>query len=430
MKEPGGVGADALSAIHEITAKIVASLDLDQTLATIVRAMCEILSADIGAIYLIDEEAGVLRLRGIHGQRSPAWEGHTMSLDRGMNAMAIRTGQIQRVDDYLRFPPELRAQTPVIGEEPMRAVMTAPMMHRGRRLGSMGVVRREPRPFNDKELVLLEMLADHASIAVANALAFEELETLRARETAQLREHAERMAALDKAKSDFLQLASHELRSPVAVIRGYVSMLDDGTIAPQDSPRVLRTLMGKTQQMNVLINEMLETARLEAGPIDLHRREMDLRAAVQSSVARMQPVLPAESPIALSLPDQPVPVSIDSARIEIVIANLLDNAVKYSRGAPKVECRLTVRDSTASIEVRDSGIGIDPRDFPRLFQRFSRISSEATRSIGGTGLGLYLARELARQHGGDIAVESQPGKGSSFVVSLPLAGTGAAQVGD
>ena len=87
MAQKNGVGVDALSAVHEITAKIVASLDLDQTLATIARAMCEVISADIGAIYLIDEPAGLLRLRGISGQRSKHWEGHTMSLDRGMNAI-------------------------------------------------------------------------------------------------------------------------------------------------------------------------------------------------------------------------------------------------------------------------------------------------------------------------------------------------------
>src|SRR5436309_7596544 len=207
MSEKNGVGVDALSAVHEITAKTVASLDLDETLASIAKAMWDLLSADIGAIYLIDEPAGLLRLRGISGERSKNWQGHTMSLDRGMNAMAIRTGQIQRVDDYSRFPPEQRAQTPVVEDEPMRAVMAAPMTHRGKRLGSMGAVRREPRPFSDNDLVLLEMLADHASIAVANALAFEELERLRAGETAQLREHAGRMASLEKAKSESLQLA-------------------------------------------------------------------------------------------------------------------------------------------------------------------------------------------------------------------------------
>src|SRR3989440_2340975 len=303
MAQKKGVGADALAAVHEIPAKIVASLDLDQTLATIARAMCDCLSADIGAIYLIDEPAGVIRLRGIYGQRSKHWEGHTMALERGMNAMAIRTGQIQRVDDYARFPPEQRAETPVIDDEPFRAVITAPMTHRGKRLGSMGAVRREPKAFSDNDLVLLEMLADHASIAVANALAFEELETLRSRETAQLREHADRMAALEKAKSELLQLASHELRSPIGVVRGYLSMLHDGSLGPGDLAKVLPVLMAKTQQMNLLINEMLETARLEVGPIELQIRRTDLRNVVRLTVDRMQPLLPADAPIRLTLPE-------------------------------------------------------------------------------------------------------------------------------
>ena len=114
MSEKNGVGVDALSAVHEITAKIVASLDLDETLASIAKAMCDLLSADIGAIYLIDEPAGLLRLRGISGERSKNWQGHTMSLDRGMNAMAIRTGQIQRVDKAINHTNGIALLDPLI----------------------------------------------------------------------------------------------------------------------------------------------------------------------------------------------------------------------------------------------------------------------------------------------------------------------------
>jgi signal transduction histidine kinase len=419
-KETDGVGVDALSAVHEITAKIVASLDLNETLATIARAMCEVLAADVGAIYLLDEQAGVIRLRGIYGQRSKAWDGHTMGLDRGMNAMAIRTGQIQRVDDYFKAPPEMRAQTPV-DEQPFGAVITAPLTHRGKRLGSMAAVRHEPRPFSDRELVLLEMLADHASIAVANALAHEELETLRARETAQFREHADRMAALDRAKSEFLQLASHELRSPIGVVRGYLSMLNDGSLRSSDLSRVLPMLMAKTQQVNVLINEMLETARLDTGPLELQLRRVDLRNIVRLTVDRMEPLLPADAPIRLSLPPQPVTVEADAGRIETALTNLLDNAIKYSPDKPEVSCGVSVNDGRAYVEIRDTGIGIAREDLPRLFQRFSRISSESTRTISGTGLGLYIARELVQRHRGDITVSSTPGSGSAFCVSLPLA---------
>ena len=423
MHQQTGVGVDALAAIHDITAKIVASLDLDETLATIARAICEVLACDIGAIYLIDEPAGLLRLRGIHGQRSNTWEGHTMSLDRGMNAMAIRTGQIQRIDDYFTFSSELRAQTPVIEEEPMRAVITAPLAHRGKRLGSVGAVRREPRPFSDRDLVLLEMLADHASIAVANALAYEELEKLRARETAQLREHAERMAALDQAKSEFLQLASHELRSPMGVLRGYLSMLEDGSLGAGDLPRILPMLLAKTQQINLLINEMLETARLDAGPVELQLRRVDLREIVEGAVARMRPLLSAEAPIRLSVPPDPVFVDIDIARLDTVFSNLLDNAIKYSPGTPDVSCTVGVNHARAYVEIRDRGVGIAEQDLPRLFQRFSRVISESTRAIGGTGLGLYIAKQLVERHLGDISVTSEPGRGTAFFVSLPLAST-------
>jgi len=298
-------------------------------------------------------------------------------------------------------------------------VITAPMNHRGRRLGSMGAVRREVRPFSDLDLVLLEMLAAHASIAVANALAFEELETAQARETAQLREHADRMAALEKAKSEFLQLASHELRSPIGVVRGYLSMLVDGSLSANDLPKILPILMAKTQQMNLVINEMLETARLEAGPIELQKRLIDLRDVVRQAVEKMQPVA-GETPIQLRLPEREVPVLVDAARLETVIMNLLDNAVKYSRGEPHVTCALEVDGQIAEVEIRDEGIGIDQYDIPKLFERFSRISNEATHAIGGTGLGLYIARQLARQHGGDITVSSAPGVGTTFCVTVPL----------
>jgi signal transduction histidine kinase len=226
---------------------------------------------------------------------------------------------------------------------------------------------------------------------------------------------------LDKAKSEFLQLASHELRSPIGVLRGYLSLLQDGSVATDDLPRILPILMAKTQQMNLVINEMLETARLEAGPIDLARRVVDLREVVRQSVEKMQPVAGA-SPIQLELPEHEVRASVDAARLDTVIMNLLDNALKYSGGKPRVTCALEVDDQYAEIQVRDQGIGIHSKDIPRLFERFSRIATEATHSIPGTGLGLYIARELVRQHGGDITVSSRPGAGSVFKVMLPLEG--------
>jgi two-component system phosphate regulon sensor histidine kinase PhoR len=110
----------------------------------------------------------------------------------------------------------------------------------------------------------------------------------------------------------------------------------------------------------------------------------------------------------------------DENRVQSIVTNLLDNAVKYSLGARDVECILTVKEDTAEIQVRDHGIGIDTKDLPRLFQRFSRVVTDENRHTSGTGLGLYVARELARQQGGDITVTSTLGEGSCFRVTLPL----------
>jgi signal transduction histidine kinase len=179
--------------------------------------------------------------------------------------------------------------------------------------------------------------------------------------------------------------------------------------------------MAKTQQINLLVNEMLETARLEAGPIDLQLRYMDLRDIVRVAVDRMQPLVAAGTPIALKLPDRPVMSRVDPGRLETVIANLIDNAVKYSPQDPRVECELRVEAETAQISVKDNGIGIAHEDIAKLFKRFSRIATEETHAIGGTGLGLYIARQLVVRHGGDITVTSRPGVGSVFCISLPLA---------
>jgi signal transduction histidine kinase len=241
-----------------------------------------------------------------------------------------------------------------------------------------------------------------------------------ARETAQLREHGERMAALEKTKSEFLQLASHELRSPIGVVRGYLSMLEDGTLGPGDLPRVLPILSAKIQQVNLLMNELLETARLEARPVALALHPIDLRDVVRDSVRIMEPLVGVGPPIRVVVPDTEVPVLADGNRLESILTNLIDNAVKYSPGDREVDCSLTVSGDTAQVRVRDHGIGIGARDQQRLFQRFSRVVTDQNRHTSGTGLGLYIARELARQHGGDITVTSTVGEGSCFTVTLPL----------
>jgi len=231
----------------------------------------------------------------------------------------------------------------------------------------------------------------------------------------------ERLAAMERAKGQFLNLASHELRGPVAIIRGYMSMLERGTLGPLNPAglRAVRVMSAKAAEMNALIEQMLEAARLEEGRLRLEVRDADVRGIAERAIEVMRLLADDAHPLRLRVDGEPLLAAVDAARIQTILTNLVDNAIKYSPAGGEVECRVTGTGESVRIAVRDHGVGIAPEDQERLFSRFGRISSEATRHIPGIGLGLYLARELARLQGGDIAVDSRPGLGSTFVLTLP-----------
>ena len=232
----------------------------------------------------------------------------------------------------------------------------------------------------------------------------------------------ERIAALERTKTEFLNLASHELRGPITVIRGYLSMLERGSLGeiPESAQRALPVLTAKADEMNALVEQMIEAARLEEGRLELSTRRADLREVARIAVEMARPISDSEHALVLESSEAEVPVLVDVDRIATVIGNLLSNAIKYSPGGGQVTCRVAREKYVGTITVSDKGVGIPPDRFDRLFTRFGRIVTPETSHIPGTGLGLYLSRELARLHGGDITATSVLGKGSSFVLAVPL----------
>jgi len=285
--------------------------------------------------------------------------------------------------------------------------------------GVLAASSRDERDFDAEELRLLEGIAHLAGLAIGNA---EALRLERERVLA-AREHAERMASVERVKSEFLRLASHELRGPLGVLGGYLSMLDDGSLSPQQLRPVLPVLSGKVAEMNRLVDQMLETARLEEGKLRLDTEHVELGRMVSEAV---RAVLPLGAPRHQVVIDAPLRVTVhaDASRILTVLANLVGNAVKYSPGGGEVRCTVRAEEGKALVRVSDQGIGIAPEDLPRLFTRFGRVVTPQNSHIAGTGLGLYLARELARMHGGDITVESRHGVGSTFTFAMPLVAGG------
>lgn len=234
----------------------------------------------------------------------------------------------------------------------------------------------------------------------------------------------ERMAAIEKGKSEFLNLASHELRGPVTVMRGYVSMLQGGLLGhlTERGRKAAEVMAAKVLEMNEMIEEMIESARLEEGGLTLRSVETDLRDVVRKAAEIVAPLVDARHRLVLDLPERRVRVSVDPERTTTIVANLLNNALKYSPGGGDVTCQVRSRNGIARVSVTDEGLGIAPESLGLLFTRFGRVVTPETEHLKGTGLGLFLGRQLARLQGGDIAVVTAEGKGSTFTLQLPAGG--------
>ena len=245
------------------------------------------------------------------------------------------------------------------------------------------------------------------------------------REAAKYREHADRMAVLEETKSQFLKLASHELRTPVSLICGYLSLFEEGDLGQvnEKGRAALSVLAAQGRELNRLIGEMLEVARMEEGALALRRETLDFRDIVAEAVERVRLVAGPDNRLTLVTPDQAVPVNADRQSLSMVLHKLLDNAIKYSPGGGEIACDVLLLPGWAELNVRDHGLGIEPEQLDQLFRRFGRIVTDETANIRGSGLGLYMARETARLHGGDITVESERGRGSTFTMRIPLADT-------
>jgi len=235
-----------------------------------------------------------------------------------------------------------------------------------------------------------------------------------------LTEEAERSRNLEKMKSEFLNIAAHELRSPLGIIRGYASLLSEVALSAEEREVALERIGEKSEEMARLISDMLETARLETMGLDLAVAPVDLEDVIGDAVAAMRPLLGADHAFDLQATGGPIAIVADRRRLTTMLTNLLDNAIKYSPRGGTIEIRVGCDEGVATIMVRDHGIGISAEQVPFLFTRFGRLVTPETSHIRGTGLGLYLARETARLHGGDIVARSQAGQGSTFTITLPV----------
>lgn len=278
--------------------------------------------------------------------------------------------------------------------------------------------------FTDEDIHILKTASMGAGLVLLLRQGQEQLALAQRQESERLQQAAERTAALERAKSDFLRLASHEMRGPLSVAGGYLSMLQDGTLGevPAQARKGLDIVRGKIAELDRTVDQILEAARLEDGTLRLQLMLFDVRELIPRAVDNARLIAHPDHTFHLDIGPEPVYVQADRDRVLMVVSNLLDNAVKYSPNGGEIVCTIRRDGDVVAVVVTDQGLGIAETDLPRLFTRFGRVGGEKTLGIPGTGLGLYLCRQAARLHGGDVTMESKLGAGSEFTFLIPATG--------
>jgi PAS domain S-box-containing protein len=234
---------------------------------------------------------------------------------------------------------------------------------------------------------------------------------------------------LDRMKDEFVSLVSHELRTPLTSIKGYVDLLLDGDAGDvsEEQREFLDIVKSNSDRLVMLVNDLLDVSRIEAGRINLRLRPVDIAESINEVASSLQPLLEQKGQsLKLEVPGDLPQVTADPDRLAQILTNLLSNAHKYTLEGGAVTVRAAATDGAVRVDVTDTGVGMTSEELDKLFTKFFRAQHPATQKISGTGLGLTITRSLVERQGGRIWVSSEPAKGSTFSFSVPKDGAGKA----
>ena len=307
-----------------------------------------------------------------------------------------------------------------------------PLCVAGQRIGYLVVgERRDGREIRSKELELFDVLARNLSVALLNMFRLDEIRRLAGNlekevdeATRQLRQSNKRLQALDATKDEFVSMASHQLRTPLTSVKGYLSMVLEGDAGEitQTQRQLLEEAFRSSERMVRLVSDFLNVSRLQTGKFVINRTAVDLSQLVAEEVANVDQVANTHKiKVSYRRPARFPILYLDDTKIRQVIMNFIDNAIYYSPDANAVKTRLSVEDGEAVLRVIDKGIGVPLSAKKKLGTKFFRGDNARRQRPDGTGIGLFLAKKVIEGHGGTMIFESELDKGSTFGFRLPVA---------
>ena len=464
--------ADSLRARFEVDRELSSTLNLQTVLAALVRHAQRLCDADLAFLAYRERDSSHAAVAACAGAVGPRIHDWVIPVGEGHAGWVLQRGRI--LAPSLPAPDAAPEETRILAEEGVKALILVPINLQQSCVGVLGIGRRQAGGIGEGTVETLERLADQAAVALANALAYREIELLNlsleakvsertrdlSKANAALETSHEKLRALDRLKSEFVSNVSHELRTPLTAIRMAVDNLLDGVTGEVTPPlqRYLTRIKNNTDRLVRLITDLLDLSRIEAGRVDLRPTALSVGDLLQEVAEGMRPMAAQKGVELAVLPPAPPALAFaDRDKIQQVMINLVANAVKFTppggwvgvsartlssntqgvpehpegtrtpRGYPNAELtEVSVTEDATTADrpwiecsVEDTGPGIPPEELDAIFDKFHQVHRDGQGKTQGTGLGLAIAKSLIELHGGRIRVESQVGRGSRFVFTVP-----------
>ncbi|MCK4491061.1 MAG: PAS domain S-box protein, partial [Candidatus Altiarchaeales archaeon] len=302
---------------------------------------------------------------------------------------------------------------PYLDEHGIRSYVGVPLLtHSGKGIGTICVLNKTPRKYPKEDLELLSIFAQRVTLAIEG----KEVEDA-------LKETAEKLKEVDRLKDEFLTMTAHELKTPLTPVKVQSQLLLAGAMGKinEEQRKSLNMVLRNTDRFIRLINDISDISKIEAGTLEFYMGGVQIADVIKDSIRDLNPLTkkkqitligqyPAELPL----------INADDGRLTQVLTNLIENAVKFTQEKGKITVKAKKSRNNIVVSVEDTGIGISKKNLGKVFDKFFQADTGATRKYGGTGLGLTICRRIIEEHGGRIWVESSLGKGSKFILTLPI----------
>lgn len=396
--------AENLRRLQTVTDAALARLDIHELPRELLSRVRAVLDADTATILLLDDTGEHLVILASDGLREDVEEQVRARIGRGFAGTIAATGEPKIVDDVT----QVEVLSPFLRDR-IRSLLGVPLVLEDRVIGVVHVGTVRARRFTTADADLLRLVADRLALLVQQARLYQ----LERRARAEAEE-------ANRTKDEFLATLGHELRNPLGAISNAVAVLNQ-LGKPEDQGARLREIIARqTRHLARLVEDLLDVARISSGKITLRWQPVDLRQMAERSLAALEQAgRTTQHQISLGLAS--ALVKGDPARLEQIVGNLLDNALKYTPAGGRISLTIERDGKDAALRVKDTGPGIAPEMLPRLFERFVQGDQSLDRPQSGLGLGLTVVKRLVELHHGTISALSEgPGHGSEFIVRLPL----------